>query len=202
MLMGVLTLSIGCTDPESTPALSPVQSFPQYPPAAADLFETTPDSTVTTTTPGGDVHSIQYHNGKRHGYTFLHHPDSSVLKACWMYAQDTLLWTAYAENLYRNLLPIKGLTTERDCVEVVIPFVDGSEMYRGWIMGDHCAPEQQVMNTCAMGVHRMFYPSGVLRAEIDYSAEHIRVFSEAGDVLADTPLAKFQPERCFAPARP
>ncbi len=144
------------------------------------------DSSIVSNFADGRIHKTTTRRGKKNGYVQLYHPDSTTIEACYFYVDDSLQWTSFPWELNTYILPIKGLTTTRDCVEVKIPYTNGDLMYTGWLSNKQKIMEHPKRYYCAIGTHKVFYPSGNLQAIVFYDKDSIIAYNEDGSLFAHT----------------
>src|SRR5690606_11249585 len=145
-----------------------------------------PETDLISKFADGQSHRTSILRGKKHGYVQIYHPDSTTLEACYYYQNDTLQWNSYPWELNTYILPVKGMSTERDCVEVRIPYVNGKLMYTGWLSGKYGKKEHPERYRSAIGVHTVFYPNGNIQAVVDYDIDSIIAYNEDGSLFLNT----------------
>lgn len=125
----------------------------------------------------GEVMRMEYEHGKRHGYYLHYQPDSTVARFVVYYQNDTAIWHGFPSELVLYFIPIKGFSSEIDSVYVKVPYVSGNLMYEGWVKND------SEYNTHAIGLHKLYYETGQLKAWINYSEDSIIVYNKKMGVL-------------------
>ncbi|CAN5442390.1 hypothetical protein BH10BAC1_BH10BAC1_17610 [soil metagenome] len=110
-----------------------------------------------------------YMNGKREGYIKGYYLYSKrELSIVTFYKNDTQLWYGFphAEEYY---FPVKQFTINSDSVYIKCPYENDVIWYEGL-----------VVKKKPVGIHKMYFPNGKLKFEVNWALKTVREFDSTG----------------------
>lgn len=137
----------------------------------------------------GEVMQTDYRYGIRHGYFLHYNPDSTFGNFVTYWENGQKVWSAFPWELESYIVPIKGFLTERDKVEIKVPYNSGKLMYQGTIVAKGGNSGR------AIGLHKAYYESGELKATVDYDKDSINVYSKDGKLIESEKIDKWRGRR-------
>lgn len=137
----------------------------------------------------GEILQTDYVNGIKHGY-FLHYDPKCTFARFVTYRENgQSVWSAFPWELESYIVPIKGFITNRDKIEINVPYNSGKLMYNGTIVSN----EGKLVN--AIGLHTAYYESGEIKALVDYDSDTIKIFNKDGELIESEKIDNWRGRR-------
>ena len=125
-----------------------------------------------------------YKNGLREGYSRWYYGETNKHKVMVLsyFEKGEYIWSAHPAADHGQLTPIKGINVTGDSVYVKIPYKNGNLWYEGTLSEVESQRENYI------GIHKVYYPNGVLHGLINYDDGWYKEYDTAGNLLVDNTL--------------
>jgi len=135
----------------------------------------------------GEIIQSKYINGVKHGLSIHYHPDSSAARFITLWDNDKAIWLAFPNILESSFVSLKGFILHIDSAKLEIPYVSGKLLYSGTII----KKEPDINLGYPIGIHKVFYETGELKALVDFDSRKLTVYDKGGEIIREEPILEW-----------
>ncbi len=105
-----------------------------------------------------------------------------------LYQNDKFQWAAFPYELAQYIVPVKGMQTQADSINIKVYYLSGKILYEGKFYGE----KNGAAKGC--GLHKSYYENGEIRTVLDYNQDSITAYDNKGNMQHLKGIRKYRGE--------
>lgn len=134
----------------------------------------------------GEIIATDYSHGHKSGYSRQYLKEAATAKTMTYWEMGSARWTAYPSEIASYLIPTTGFETQVPSADIQVHFNSGELLYEGKVVQDENKQGK------AVGLHKVYFQTGGVMAEIDYDSDELRILTPTGEVKMSTTITEWR----------